>query len=140
MTPIESEPTSGVALQHPWRGAWSCGDSQQHAEPPAGNHQPDRQENRSWAVSGATNWSYRLVRHLGAIWDIQVISPRGHGSFQLIFPTEGTLEMAKTPDKKTSPKVATKASKALQDPKSTPAEKSVAASDLSQAGAKKKKQ
>ena len=48
--------------------------------------------------------------------------------------------MAKTPDKKTSPKVATKASKGLQDPKSTPAEKSVAASDLSQAGAKKKKQ
>ena len=45
--------------------------------------------------------------------------------------------MAKTPDKKTSPKVATKASKALKDPKSTPAEKSVAASDLSQAGSKK---
>ena len=41
--------------------------------------------------------------------------------------------MAKTPDKKTSPKVATKASKALQDPKSTKAEKSVAASDLAQA-------
>ena len=47
--------------------------------------------------------------------------------------------MAKTPDKKTSPKVATKASQGLQDPKSTKAEKSVAASDLSQAGGKKMK-
>ena len=41
--------------------------------------------------------------------------------------------MAKTPDKQTSPKVATEASKSLKDPKSTKAEKSVAASDLSQA-------
>ena len=41
--------------------------------------------------------------------------------------------MAKSPDKKTSPTVATKASKALKDPKSTKAEKSVAASDLAQA-------
>jgi hypothetical protein len=40
--------------------------------------------------------------------------------------------MAKTPDKQTSPKVATKASKILQDPKATKAEKSVAASDLAQ--------
>lgn len=47
--------------------------------------------------------------------------------------------MAKTPDKQTSPKVATEASKSLRDPKSTKAAKSVAASDLSQAGAKKKK-
>ncbi len=41
--------------------------------------------------------------------------------------------MAKTPDKKTSPKVATKASQGLQDPKSTKVEKSVAASALAQA-------
>ncbi len=38
-----------------------------------------------------------------------------------------------------SPKVASQASKILQDCKSTKAEKSVAASDLSQAGGKKKK-
>ena len=43
--------------------------------------------------------------------------------------------MAKTPDKKTSPKVATKASKALRDPSTPKAEKSVAASDLAQAQA-----
>jgi hypothetical protein len=41
--------------------------------------------------------------------------------------------------KQTSPKVASKASKILQNPKSSPAEKSVAASDLAQAGGKKKK-
>ncbi len=41
--------------------------------------------------------------------------------------------MAKTPDKKTSPTVATKASQGLQDPKSTKEEKSVAASALAQA-------
>ncbi len=46
--------------------------------------------------------------------------------------------MGKNP-KQTSPKVATKASKILRHPKSTPAEKSVAASDLAQAGGKKKK-
>jgi hypothetical protein len=40
--------------------------------------------------------------------------------------------MAKTPDKQTSPKVATQASKILQDPKPKKAEKSVAASDLAQ--------
>lgn len=42
-------------------------------------------------------------------------------------------------NKQTSPKVASKASQILRDPKSTKAEKSVAASDLSQAGGKKKK-
>jgi len=41
--------------------------------------------------------------------------------------------------KQTSPKVAAQASKILRDPKSTKAEKSVAASDLSQASGKKKK-
>jgi hypothetical protein len=41
--------------------------------------------------------------------------------------------------KQTSPKVATKASDILQNPKSTPAAKSVAASDLAQAGGNKKK-
>lgn len=41
--------------------------------------------------------------------------------------------------KQTSPKVASQASKILQDPKSTKAEKSVAASDLSQAGGKNTK-
>ncbi len=41
-------------------------------------------------------------------------------------------------NKKTSPKVAKIASKILSSPKSTKAEKSVAASDLSQAGKKKK--
>ena len=41
--------------------------------------------------------------------------------------------MAKTSDKQTSPKVATKASKILKDQESTKAAKSVAASDLSQA-------
>jgi hypothetical protein len=46
--------------------------------------------------------------------------------------------MAKN-SKQTSPKVATQASKVLRDPKATSAEKSVAASDLSQAGGKKKK-
>jgi hypothetical protein len=40
--------------------------------------------------------------------------------------------------KQTSPKVASEASKILQNPKSTKTEKSVAASDLSQAGGKKK--
>ena len=39
----------------------------------------------------------------------------------------------------TSPKVATKASKILSNPKSTPAQKSVAASALTQAKDKKKK-
>ena len=39
----------------------------------------------------------------------------------------------------TSPKVASQASKILRDPKSTKAEKSVAASDLSQTGGEKKK-
>lgn len=38
----------------------------------------------------------------------------------------------------TSEKVASKASKVLSNPKSTKAEKSVAASDLSQAGKKKR--
>jgi hypothetical protein len=47
--------------------------------------------------------------------------------------------MAKTPDKQTSPKVAAKASTSLKDPKSTKTKKSVAASDLSQAGGKKPK-
>ncbi len=42
--------------------------------------------------------------------------------------------MAKQSDKKTSPKVATEASKVLTDAKATPSEKSVAASDLGQAG------
>ena len=46
--------------------------------------------------------------------------------------------MAKNP-KQTSPKVASKASEILRNPKSTKAAKSVAASDLSQAGGKKKK-
>jgi hypothetical protein len=41
--------------------------------------------------------------------------------------------------KQTSPRVATKASEILRDPKATKAEKSVAASDLSQAGGTKKK-
>ena len=41
--------------------------------------------------------------------------------------------------KQTSPKVASKAAKILQNPKSTPAEKSVAASDLAQTPSKKKK-
>ena len=41
--------------------------------------------------------------------------------------------------KQTSTKVASEASKILRNPKSTKAEKSVAASDLSQAGGKKKK-
>ena len=41
--------------------------------------------------------------------------------------------------RQTSPKVASQASKIPRDPKSTKAEKSVAASDLSQAGGKKKK-
>lgn len=43
------------------------------------------------------------------------------------------------PDKKTSPKVAKEASKILRDPKSTPAEKSVAGSALSQSRGKKSK-
>ena len=47
--------------------------------------------------------------------------------------------MAKTPDKSSSPKVATESGKSLRDPKSSKAEKSIAASDLSQAGSKKKK-
>ena len=42
-------------------------------------------------------------------------------------------------DKKTSPKVASKASKIVSSPASTPAQKSVAASDLSQAAAKGKR-
>jgi hypothetical protein len=46
--------------------------------------------------------------------------------------------MGKNP-KQTSPKVATKASEILRDPKSTPAQKTVAASDLAQAASKKKK-
>jgi hypothetical protein len=41
--------------------------------------------------------------------------------------------------KQTSPKVASEASKILRNPKATKAEKSVAASDLAQAGGKKKK-
>lgn len=41
--------------------------------------------------------------------------------------------------KQTSPSVATKASEILRDPKSTPKEKSVAASDLAQAKGKSKK-
>ena len=41
--------------------------------------------------------------------------------------------------KQTSPKVASQASKILRDPKSTKAENSVAASDLSQTSGKKKK-
>ena len=40
--------------------------------------------------------------------------------------------------KQTSPSVATKASEILRDPKSTPKEKSVAASDLAQAKGKGK--
>jgi hypothetical protein len=40
--------------------------------------------------------------------------------------------------KQTSPKVATKASQILRDPKSTPAQKSVAASDLAQTRTKGK--
>jgi hypothetical protein len=46
--------------------------------------------------------------------------------------------MGKNP-KQTNPKVASKASEILRNPKSTPAEKSVAASDLAQAGGKKTK-
>jgi hypothetical protein len=42
------------------------------------------------------------------------------------------------PDRKTSPKVAKDAAKQLRDPKSTPAQKRVAGSDLGQAGGKKK--
>ena len=42
--------------------------------------------------------------------------------------------MAKQPNKKTSPKVTTEASKVLKDPKATSSQKSVAASDLGQAG------
>lgn len=42
-------------------------------------------------------------------------------------------------NEKTSPKVASEASKILKDPKSTKAEKSVAASALTQAKDKKKK-
>ena len=45
--------------------------------------------------------------------------------------------MGKNP-KQTSPKVASEASKILRDPESTKREKSVAASDLSQAGGKGK--
>jgi hypothetical protein len=41
--------------------------------------------------------------------------------------------------KQTSPSVASKASEILRDPKSTAKEKSVAASDLAQAGGKTKK-
>jgi len=41
--------------------------------------------------------------------------------------------------KQTSPSVATKASEILRNPKSTPQEKSVAASDLAQAKGKNKK-
>ncbi len=47
--------------------------------------------------------------------------------------------MPKRNPKQTSPSVASKASKILRDPKSTRAEKSVAASDLAQAPPKKKK-
>jgi hypothetical protein len=43
------------------------------------------------------------------------------------------------PDKKTSPQVAREASKILRDPSSTKKERSVAGSDLSQAGPKKPK-
>jgi hypothetical protein len=43
------------------------------------------------------------------------------------------------PDKKTSPKVAKEASKILRNPSSTKTDKSVAGSDLSQAGLKKHK-
>ncbi len=46
--------------------------------------------------------------------------------------------MAKSNSKQTSPKVATKASKILRDPKSTKAMKSVAGSDLAQTKTKKK--
>lgn len=45
--------------------------------------------------------------------------------------------MAKTNTKQTSPKVAKDASKILRDPKSTPAEKRVAGSDLAQTRKKK---
>ncbi len=47
-------------------------------------------------------------------------------------------EMAKQSDKRTSPKVASKASEILRNPKSTKTEKSVAASDLAQAAGNKK--
>jgi hypothetical protein len=43
------------------------------------------------------------------------------------------------PDKKTSPKVAKEASKVLKSPTATKTQKSVAGSDLSQAGGKKPK-
>ncbi len=59
-----------------------------------------------------------------------VVSP---GSF-----TKRHSSMVKNP-RQSSPKVASQASKILRDPKSTKAEKSVAASDLSQASGKKKK-
>jgi hypothetical protein len=52
---------------------------------------------------------------------------------------ESTRIMSKN-KKVTSPKVATKASEQLRDPKSTDDEKSVAASALVQAEAKKKRQ
>jgi hypothetical protein len=47
--------------------------------------------------------------------------------------------MAKKRHEFTSPKVASKAAKILRDPKSTPAQKSVAASDLTQARDRPKK-
>jgi hypothetical protein len=43
------------------------------------------------------------------------------------------------PDKKTSPRVAREASQQLRNPKSSPKERSVAGSDLTQAGGKKSK-
>lgn len=46
--------------------------------------------------------------------------------------------MAKDRNEKTSSKVASKAGKVLSDPKSTPQQKSIAASALTQARAKKK--
>ena len=51
---------------------------------------------------------------------------------------QGHSTVSKNP-KQTSAKVASEASKILRDPKSTKTEKSVAASDLAQAGGKKKK-
>ena len=61
-------------------------------------------------------------------------SDRGVGSSPRLFLPPET-HMA---DKKTSPKVASKASKILSSPESKPAQKSVAASDLSQAAGKAK--
>ena len=66
--------------------------------------------------------------------DTVLASVSGVGRPSRLFPSPET-HMA---DKKTSPKVASKASKILSSPASKPAQKSVAASDLSQSAGKAK--